>query len=410
MSLTSIRQAMTGKRRYGRKAAERPQARPMRRRLALALLLLSGTGEALSLYLAYVHDRLNRDPGWRSICAINEALNCDVVISSSYASVAATPLPIWGTWFYLLLVAIIGLDLAGKARLICRSPAAIILALAAAATGASAVLAIVSVTSIGSLCLLCAGLYLTNVSLLMLAYFSVRSTNESIIGSLKSERAHFERYPIRFLAGSTAALIVLLLLRVAYSKGTAGGSDICQAVTTTLRSNPRQPIEIRVYSDYQCPHCKTLDQDLRQLRGSHLRVVLRHYPVDPACNPAVKVTGHPGSCFLAKAALCAAAQGRGPAFSDRVFDEGLSAYAAVIALARSLELDVDAFDRCLDAPRTAESLHQSIDEAGVAGVSATPTLFVNGQKHVGKLRPTDLVCLLSARGSGDVGGPRGTVR
>jgi predicted DsbA family dithiol-disulfide isomerase len=120
------------------------------------------------------------------------------------------------------------------------------------------------------------------------------------------------------------------------------------------------------------------------------------------------MTKHPGACFQAKAALCAETQERGPPFSDRLFDEGLTAYAPIAGLARSLGLDVEVFDRCLGVQDTAERLRQSIDEANAAGVRATPTLFANGQRHVGRLGPNDLRCLMSA--SSSAAGSKGAIR
>lgn len=397
MGLMSLRRAMAGKSQRGRGGSERPPARPVGRRLAYALFLLAAAGAVLALYLTYVHHRLHREPGWESACAISDGLNCDAVILSPYGSVADVPLPILGAWFYLFVGGVIALELWGRARRFVRSPAVVALAASGVATAASAALAVVSIRSIGSLCLLCAGVYTVNIGLMILSWFAVRSTGESIAAGLTAERDHWARYSFRNAAGVVVVILVLLVMRAAYVTGTAGGSEICGGVAAALRPGPAEAVEVKIYSDFQCPHCKVLDDDLRRVRGGPgLRLVQLHYPIDAACNPRVKRTRHPGACLQALAALCAETQARGPEFSDQLFDEAPSTRDALGHLAGTLGLDREAFELCLGADGTAALLRRSIDEAVAAGVRATPTLFVNGRKHTGRLDADDLRCLQAA--------------
>lgn len=53
------------------------------------------------------------------------------------------------------------------------------------------------------------------------------------------------------------------------------------------------------------------------------------------------------------------------------------------------------FEACLQSPAVATQLRERIDDAAARNVRATPTLFVNGRRHVGAVRPSDLSCLLS---------------
>ena len=154
--------------------------------------------------------------------------------------------------------------------------------------------------------------------------------------------------------------------------------------------------ELVVYSDFQCPHCKALDASLRQLRRRPLiRIVQEPYPLDQTCNPHARITKHPGACLQALASLCADEQGRGQTLNDRLFDEGAKERAALIASAASLGIDRGRFEDCLQSPAVAARLRDVIDGAAARQVRATPTLFVNGRRHDGAVRPSDLSCLLS---------------
>ena len=383
----------------------------MSRRLALSLLVLTLVGATLSLYLTYVHYRLHREPGWESACAISDGVNCDLVVLSPHGSVAGIPLPVLGAWFYLVIGAVTAVELWGRPRLYMRSPAVLVLTASALATAASVALALVSVTSLSVLCLLCAGVYVVNIGLLVVSWFAVRSTGEPFAVGLKAEREHWARYAFRNAAGVGLAIVLLLVMRAAYSKGTAGGSEVCGAVAAALRPGSSVPVEVKVYSDFQCPHCRAVDRDLRGVRGgSGVRLIPAHYPLDATCNRRVERTRHHGACLQARAALCADTQGHGREFSDRLFDEGPSAENALVELAESLGLDRAAFEQCLDAASTAERLRQSIDDAGAAGVRATPTVFVNGRKHTGRLDADDLRCLQAASERHRVDATKGTGR
>jgi protein-disulfide isomerase/uncharacterized membrane protein len=361
------------------------------------LLVFAGIGEALSLYLTYVHYRLRREPGWQSACAISDYVDCDAVVLSPYGSVAGVPLSVLGAWFYAGIALLAVAEVRGSPWRMSRSPAVVIWSAAVVASGVSVILGIVSVGYIGAICVLCAALYVVNLVILITAWLAVRSTNENLRTALKAERAHWRSHPFPGVAALAGALVALLLVRAVYLSSTAGGSDVCGAVAAALRGDAAPSIEVRVFSDYQCPHCKALDRDLRGLRDSGgVRIVQEHYPLDGACNPHVKRTRHVGACVQARAALCAEGQNRGAEFSDRLFDGGASSPTAVADVARSVGLDVRLFEACLHDEDTAARLRQGIGTASNAGVRATPTIFVNGRKHVGRLSPDDLRCLRAA--------------
>lgn len=140
-----------------------------------------------------------------------------------------------------------------------------------------------------------------------------------------------------------------------------------------------------------------------------MRIIQRHYPIDRECNPRVKTTPHAGACTPALAALCSDDQNRGAEQGASLVDGEAKTKRALTELARSLHLDGPRFEKCLDSKDTKARLQAGIERAIAAGVRATPTLFIDPEKHVGRLSIEDVECLSSLRHAAQprerVGGP-----
>ena len=368
-----------------------------------ALFGVALAGMLISLYLTYAHYRLRVEPGWQSICAISSTLNCDAVVSSPYGSLLGAPLSAFGIWFYVLSAVVALVGLRGNPWGFPRSPAVVLFLASAYAAVLSIALAALSVLWVGSVCLLCLALYAVNLSMLVIAWRALRSTGERILQALCAECRYWRSHRTQAAWCSGGALAVLVVIPFFYSQqSAASSSSVCDAVAAATAERPATPLTLVVYSDFQCPHCRTLDRALRPLRGNAgLQIVPRHYPLDSACNPRVKQSRHPGACLQARAAICAGTQGRYDEFSDHVFDDAPVNHADLVALAVSLRLHGDRFESCLWSEGTTRQLTEDIAAAIAAGVRGTPTLFVNGRRHAGQLSNADLICL--ARGNADGG-------
>lgn len=75
--------------------------------------------------------------------------------------------------------------------------------------------------------------------------------------------------------------------------------------------DPAAARTVLVYTDFRCPRCRDARDVLTKLVADHpdrLRVALRHFPLDPDCNPSASMI-HPGACAAARAAEAARAVG-----------------------------------------------------------------------------------------------------
>lgn len=129
----------------------------------------------------------------------------------------------------------------------------------------------------------------------------------------------------------------------------------------------RGPV-IRIFSDFECPYCKRLAQEIiPQLRSRFqqagiARISYRHLPLTSI---------HPRALPLAVASECAAQQGQFEAFHDRVF-----ATLDAVSVARQLSLDLGRFDQCNRSAQVKAKVNRDLEEAIALGLDATPTVFV----------------------------------
>ena len=146
-------------------------------------------------------------------------------------------------------------------------------------------------------------------------------------------------------------------------------------------------------SDFLCPYCKKLERNLSSVLsecGARVDKRFVHFPLDKACKRFVSRDMHPGACRLAEASECARLQGKFSGFAARLFEEAPRNDEALLALAKEQELDVAAFQVCLDTHQTLGRVRTDIELAHRLGVRSTPTFYLNGRRLEGALSPERL--------------------
>jgi protein-disulfide isomerase/uncharacterized membrane protein len=148
---------------------------------------------------------------------------------------------------------------------------------------------------------------------------------------------------------------------------------------------PQGPIKVVAYSDFLCPFCRNIAGAFAgYLPQTANRVTLyyKNYPLDSNCNPNIKQTVHEGACWLAMGGLCAQDQNGFWPYHDKVFGSQIEKPEAkdVVQLATEAGLDATAMQACLTSGKMKDRLAAQIEEAREGGVSATPTLFINGKR------------------------------
>jgi Na+/H+ antiporter NhaA len=168
-------------------------------------------------------------------------------------------------------------------------------------------------------------------------------------------------------------------------------TDLAIAVDPT-RDHVRGPADARVtlvqYGDYECPHCRraapVIDELLLRSDGQ-LRFVMRHLPLTDV---------HPYAALAAEAAEAAGAQGKFWEMHDLLFAGEPTLHPNdLVRAAWTLGLDVPRFERDRRTGRFATRVARDVASAEAAGVSGTPTFFIDGRRYRGTY---DLASLESA--------------
>ncbi len=128
------------------------------------------------------------------------------------------------------------------------------------------------------------------------------------------------------------------------------------------------------FADYQCPHCKTAYLALKtQLQPflDRIRYVYMDFPINRSGI----------SRKISEGGVCADAQGQFWDYHDLAYQQQEQLHEqSPRQFAEQLGLDVVAFDRCLQSDETVAKVRRSEQQAIAAGVTGTPSFFINGRK------------------------------
>lgn len=153
----------------------------------------------------------------------------------------------------------------------------------------------------------------------------------------------------------------------------SGGGD-------AVLGDKNAPVEIIEFSDYECPFCtRFYTNTLPQLKREYIdtgkaKLIYRDFPLD----------FHANAQKAAEAAECAGDEGKYYEMHDKLFEEGVSGgVSAFKQYAKDIGLDTVNFDACLDSGKHASEVQKDFQDGQKAGVSGTPSFFINGKQLVG---------------------------
>ena len=143
--------------------------------------------------------------------------------------------------------------------------------------------------------------------------------------------------------------------------------------TIPPKGNPKAPVTIIEFSDYQCPFCKraetTVQEVLKAYGPDKVRLVYRNFPLP----------FHSDARPAAEAAGCAAEQGKFWEYHQKLMDAKELNAESLKKLAGEVGLDKKKFDECVAAEKFKDAVEKDIEAGQEAGVNGTPAFFINGR-------------------------------
>jgi protein-disulfide isomerase len=139
-----------------------------------------------------------------------------------------------------------------------------------------------------------------------------------------------------------------------------------------VRGNPKAPVMIVEFSDYQCPYCRQAEATVKALLakyGNKVSLSYRDFPLTAI---------HSQAQIAAEASRCALEQGKFWEYHDQLFSASKLDKDALVGYAHDLKLDDKQFGSCLASEKYKAQIEKDLEEGRKAGVNGTPGFFING--------------------------------
>ena len=178
-----------------------------------------------------------------------------------------------------------------------------------------------------------------------------------------------------------AIIAIGLILMIKEGKAPADNNEVVSPINTAdhFLGDAEAPVQMIVYSDFECPFCVKFAGTMKEIEDSFkdkVAITFRHYPL----------SGHPEALKAAEASECAAEQDKFWEMHDKLFADNTARRMSLDQFkidAADLGLNQEQFNQCLSIGKYKDKINEQIAEAKKAGVTGTPTIFVNGYIYPG---------------------------
>ena len=378
-------------------------------RLSAILMLIGGL---LSGYLLYRH--LGLLGAWevgQDVCSTLLGTGCDRTLHSQGSIRMGIPLAGWGLVYFGFLLTMVGLtSLLGDDF----QREGMTSAIAVTGVGAAGSVYLLSGLFLGAwpFCPVCALIHVVNLGLLLGlkrasglswagAFSGIGQAFRFLRSSGKDESRLSSWRLVALLLPLLVGIVIYQWVLVEFVRFEGKAPQINAAeLLTAYQSNPLQPVTIRpdhpalgppdaplqmvVFSDFQCPYCKEFAFQARQLEehySKQLRLVFVHFPLGKACNPIMSRELHAWACEAARASEAARLQGEFWSFHDAVFGQDLGTDPEIFhRLASAAGMDLGRFVQDVSSQAVAGRVAADIQMGIDLGINSTPSVFLNNRR------------------------------
>lgn len=182
----------------------------------------------------------------------------------------------------------------------------------------------------------------------------------------------FDASKLSFQSTSIAQSKLVEIARAAPGSGALATSDDPSLGPSDAK------LTIVEFADFGCPYSEQENYVVRALAKQFpddVRIIYRDFPI---------VDLHPGADLAAEAGGCANEQGKFWEYHDVLYrHSGQFESDQLIDYASEVGLNISKFRTCLESGKYTDEVAQDIADGVAAGVTGTPTFYLNGEKIEG---------------------------
>lgn len=362
-------------------------------------------GFLTTIKLAFVYYDSNFNPyALPSFCSINEFIDCDGIAKTTHAQFLGIPLAYWGMFFYVFVIFLVLIDNFKKIKFlgfleVFKNPLAYISALGIISFFISMTLAGISLFEIKKICILCVQTYLLNLIIALIATdFKAgifRSFKVSFIDFIDAIKV--KKYLISFISLVILASVFLTYTSIScvfapqlkryreFKQYEKMQKDNPFKTSGNILGDKNAKLIVYVYTDYQCPICRTynviISRAAQELGG--FKLVHKNLPLDKKCNKRVLGEFHENACMFARYAIAAEDQDRFWDLNSELFEKQPKNENDLLKLAKKMGYNLPELKQDAYSKTTTDRLDREIESAIDLKIDGTPSIVINGKVYAG---------------------------
>ena len=373
------------------------------------LLVCTLVGLTASTVSAYVGLQSRLDSSYASFCDINATMSCTDVYLSQFGSLWGVPVAFFGiVWFVLNALLILAGPLGTKHFQ--ESVPGYLFACSTIGLAVVFYLGYASLFLLGTVCVMCVIVYLAVIGIFMISGATTQFKLMTLPLRIGRDLRQGMTSPIALsIAGGFVVATVVGAAWLGEHQVAEGTSSVrgAELLSESERdefirwweAQPRVDLPISAddssvlivkFNDYMCPPCRQtylsyhgLLQAYEVRRPGAVRLVTKHFPLDPECNASTPNGMHLASCDAAVAVTLAKRNGQDARLEAWLFDNQATLSPVSVRAAARDVADIQDYDS--EYARTLEVIKSDIALANSLAVDVTPTFVINGVRVAGGL-------------------------
>lgn len=180
------------------------------------------------------------------------------------------------------------------------------------------------------------------------------------------------------------------LIRQFYSLPNLGVPSV--ASEFKIADAPDAPIKMAIFSDFECPACKALSEQVQKITARYsgkIDIQYYYYPLDHNCNANMDRPLHQNACKAAYVTTCMPAKEFGKVHDDIFHNQEKIAEGFLDEYIKKHKLE-----DCVASPATKEKVIALIKASDPFNIRSTPSYLVNGVKIEGILPADQMYAIL----------------